>query len=198
MQHRNDRPVSATGQGAGPGFTGNRSDTVFPVRQLPAEDGAFPPLPPRLPAARKAPPAEHHLLLRTPGPALPAPAAFRQSDRDRPAAAPSAELRAEIERAFAQSCAWLRRTPGADDLVDALRGERTPTRAAVLEAWILEAPPRLWLQAWRERLYDLEELVGAAQRLRLEHRLFRHVMATYAGPGGEPAATHGSRTHGAG
>ena len=143
----------------------------------------FPPTPRHLAHAVHGPEAtprrEHGWLLRTPGPPLPAPEAFRAADRARSAAAATPELQRDIERHFARACAWWSFTPGPDDLARAIAATEAGPDDGIAEAWILEASPWLWIRAWTERVYGFEDLVRTAVRTRLDHRLFRHAIAPY-------------------
>ena len=166
-------------------FTGSGADRrVAPRRAVTRQpDGIFPPLPasPNRSAHRRRmrPTREHGWLLRTPAPELPPAAAFRPADRARPPLTPSDELRRTITRHFQRACAWWASSPGPDDLARALTQTAAGPDDGIVEAWIAEARPGLWIRAWTEGLYTLEDLVAAATRTRLDHRLFRHVIAPY-------------------
>ena len=152
-------------------------------------EGTFPPLPPRATRSghgrRPRPTRDHGWLLRTPAPELPPAAAFRYADRARPPHTPSDELRRKITRHFERACAWWAAPPGPDDLARAVTRTIAGPDDGIVEAWIAEARPGLWIRAWTEGLYSLEDLVAAAVRTRLDHRLFRHVIAPYGYVGPE-------------
>lgn len=132
----------------------------------------------------------HGDLWRTPAKPLPPPASYRAIDRRRVPASADSELIKRIDLHLARACAWWSTPPDTAEMEAAVASHGKGPDAGVIEAWVGEGHPELWLAAWRAWLYSLEDLVASAVRTRTDHRLFRHLFGTF---GQRPAGTEPGR-----